>query len=70
LLGTSRSLAEESQATRPPGSPYPVGESLLFYVFNHLLICFDFVDAPIHLPSFAGGLFRDRDATMVDDDCK
>jgi hypothetical protein len=64
------SLSEESQATRPPGSPYPDSEFLLFYVFNHLLICFDPADAPIDLPSFSGGGFRDGDAMSVDDDCK
>jgi hypothetical protein len=64
------SLSEESQATRPPGSPYPDSEFLLFYVFNHLLICFDLADAPIDLPSFSGGVFRDGDAMSVDDDCK
>jgi hypothetical protein len=70
LMHLLRSLAEESQATRPPGSPYPDGESLLIYVFNHLLICFDLVDAPTDLPSLSRGVFRDRDAMMVDDDCK
>lgn len=70
LIQLLSSIAEESQATRPPGSPYPDSESLLFYVVNHLLICFDLADAPIDLPSFSQGVFRDRDAMMVDDDGK
>ena len=64
------SLAEDSQATRPPVSPYPDGKSLVFNVFNHILIGFDLADAPIDPPPFSGGVSRDEDAMIVDDNSK
>lgn len=67
LIQLLSSLADESQATRPPASPDLDGESLFFYAFNHILICFDLADPPIDPPSFSEGVSRDEDAMMVDD---
>lgn len=61
------SLAEDSQATRPPASPYPDGESLVFNAFNHILIGFDLANALIDPPPFSGEVSRNEDAMMVDD---
>jgi hypothetical protein len=57
-------------SSRQSGPTDSVGEHLISYDFNHLLICLDLADASIAPPPFSEGELAVNDAMMVDDDCE